>query len=293
MAPPRNQKPKDPATSKRSRLCCFTCFDMTRDMETIAHSVQYLAYAEETCPTTGRKHFQAFAYAKDAQRFSWWRELLQPMHFELCNGTLQDNAKYCSKEGQLKEYGVKPMGSGHKRVLLEVKERLEAGDRLNTIKRHDAAFDAILRNERGLREYEKFTRMQRALDAGYKRKEVHVYTGPTNTGKSRFAYDTHGYSNVYSMPDNGMRWAGTYDGQPVVLFDDVTTSTIMSITDFLRYTDGYPIEVPVKGGFTPWIPEHIYFTSNKPFDDWWPYADPEHVAAAKRRVTEFRVFAAI
>lgn len=117
-----------------------------------------------------------------------------------------------------------------------------------------------------------------------------MFTGPTEAGKSSAVREIHGFANVYSMPDNKLQWAGSYDGQSVVLFDDVTAGSIMSVTDFLRYTDGYPIEAPTKGGFVTWVPDHIYFTSNLDFDSWWPCATPEHLAAARRRVTEFRVF---
>lgn len=284
MAPPKEKK------DWRARLVCFTCFDMTRDLREIANSVQYLAYGEEICPKTQRKHYQAFAYAKDAQRFSWWQKLLKPMHFEPCQGNLDQNAKYCAKDGVYVEIGVKPMGSGNKRTLLEIKERVDAGESVDTIMTVDAAFDSVLRNERGLRNYEKARRMQRYRAQGYKRKEVIIHLGPTNVGKSRAVYDKHGFPNVYSMPDNRGQWAGSYNGESVVLFDDVSPRDLMPITTFLRWCDGYPIEVPVKGGFTPWAPDYIYFTSNVAFDSWWPEADPEHILAARRRVTEIIQF---
>lgn len=284
MAPPKDKK------DWRSRLVCFTCFDIKRDLREISNSVQYLAYGLEVCPTTQRQHYQAFAYSTIAQRFSWWQKLLKPMHFEPCHGTLEQNEKYCSKAGQYTEIGVKPMGTGNKRVLLEIKERIDKGDSLTSITTHDAAFDAVLRNERGLREYEKQVRMRRFKAQGYKSKNVIIHLGPTNAGKSRAVYDKHGFDDVYSMPDNRGQWAGSYNSQPVVLFDDVSPRDLMPITTFLRWCDGYPIEVPVKGGFVPWSPDYIYFTSNIPFDSWWPEADPEHLLAARRRVTEIVQF---
>lgn len=282
-----HRKTKETKPDWRSRLVCFTCFDTKRDLRELANSVQYLAYGLEKCPTTSREHFQAFAYSATPQRFSWWQKLLKPMHFEPCHGTLDQNQTYCSKAGQYTEIGMKPMGSGNKRILLEIKDQLDKGEPLRKLRKIDGAFDAVLRHERGLKEYERQLRMDKMYADGYKSKQVIVITGPTNTGKSRTIYDRHVATDVYSMPNCTGQWAGTYDGQPVVLYDDVGRGNIMPITDFLRLCDGYPIEVPVKGGFVPWTPTSIYFTSNFKFDEWWPYADPEHIAAARRRVTEW------
>ena len=43
----------------------------------------------------------------------------------------------------------------------------------------------------------------------------------------------------------------------------------MPVTDFLNITDGYPIEVEVKGAFVPWSAHTIYFTSNFDWTAWW------------------------
>lgn len=267
------------------RLLCFTEFDTSRDMAELAKNFDYLCYGEETCPTTGRKHYQGFAYKEQAQRFSWYKKRFGNTHFERCNGTLEQNEAYCKKQGKYTEHGVKPMGNGKKRVLLQIKEEIESGQRVSKLQKTDQYFEPILRYERGLRDYERRLRQEKAIQVGYKPRTVTVLIGSAGSGKTRYVYDKHDRHTIYTMPKNDGRWFGTYDGQPVVLFDDVGPGDIMPVTTFLRITDGYPIEVEVKGGFTPWVPKHIYITSNKSISEWWTDLTPEHFLAIQRRVT--------
>jgi hypothetical protein len=81
------------------------------DWEKLCDQLRYLAYAEETCPTTQKKHFQAFAYAKAPMRFGGWKELFPTAHIEKMKGNFAQNEKYCSKEGKLIEFGERPTHS--------------------------------------------------------------------------------------------------------------------------------------------------------------------------------------
>lgn len=279
----------EPATSNNAtfRLACFTIFDMEFDWSKLA-CLQYYAYGKETCPTTGRQHYQAFGYTAKAQRLSWWRKLLYPHHVERCSGDLMSNEKYCSKEGDYVEYGQKPMANGQKRGMLVIKEAIESGQSFRKIQRQEECFEDCIRYRRALKEFENDVRLDKMYEAGFKKKSVHVYIGLTGCHKSDDVRKQH--PRVYQMPDNRMQWAGSYDCQPAVVFDDVGPGNIMSVTDFLRYCDGYPLEAPIKGGFVPWIPEHIYFTSNCAPSEWWPNIDPLHLEAVQRRITEIRVY---
>lgn len=264
---------------------CFTVFDMTKNMEELAKEFTYMAYGEETC-SNGRPHFQCFAYNQQIQRFSWWKARLEPNHFEFCKGNLQENEAYCKKQGVYHEFGVKPMGDGKKRSLMNIKTRLEDGERLFKIQKEDDNFETVVRYERGLKNYVHALRMESMNEEGFVKKQVHVIVGPAGTHKTKCIYDRHGYHDVYRMPLNNGRWFGNYDGQPVVLFDDVDPKNFMSIGLFLQITDGYPMEVEVKGGFAAWKPEHVYFTSNTPMEMWWDDLSHATRAAVLRRVTD-------
>lgn len=273
---------------ERARLVCFTVFDMAFDWSKLHTALQYFAYSQETCPKTGRSHFQCFGYSTDAQRWGWWQRLLKPHHFEICKGTLYDNDVYCSKEGQLIEWGIKPMGNGLKRGLSQIKECIDNGQSFRKIQRQPELFADCIRYRRALKEYQNDVRLDNMYETGFKKKTVHVYIGEAGCFKSKNVRDQ--FPMVYSMPDNKMQWAGSYDGQSAVLFDDVGIGSIMSVTDFLRYTDGYPIEAPTKGGFVPWTPEHVFFTSNTHPKQWWPNIDPLQLPAVERRIDVIRVY---
>lgn len=277
--------------NERFRLVCFTVFDMDFNFEKLREKVQYYAYGKEVCPKTGKDHYQAFAYVSVAQRWSWWQKALKPNHFEKCNGNLHQNEVYCSKSNDYTEWGLKPMGDGVKRGMLVIKDSIEAGVPLKKIQRRDDHFEDCIRYRRALKEFEQDVRIERMYEKGFVKKTVSIYVGATGTHKSRDVRSQ--FPDVYSMPDLSMQWAGSYDGQSAVIFDDVGPGNIMSVTNFLRITDGYPIEVAVKGGYVAWSPEFIFFTSNVHYSKWWPVISAEHLEAVKRRLASVRVYKSV
>lgn len=281
VKPKRQQVPK-------FRLVCGTIFNMEYDFDAIKPHIQFMCKGHEICPTTGRHHWQYYMYAGVGKTEKTWRKLLYPHHVDMCKGNLHSNQEYCSKAGKWDEWGVKPMGDGMTRAIFLIKEEIDAGKSVNEIMEHPDAFETCIRYKKGLQEYEAHMRKKAMMDRGYLMKHVEVIIGPSGTGKTRSVYDQHGFHNVYAMPDNKGQWAGSYAGQPVVVFDDVCSGDIMPITHFLRITDGYPIEVAIKGGFVAWTPTHVYFTSNQPLESWWPTADPKHLDAVKRRISFLR-----
>lgn len=251
--------------------------------------LEFCAYGAEVCPETGCLHYQAYCCFANQRHENAVRKIFAPCHVEVMHGTLKQNETYCAKEGSFTKLGVEP-SQGERTDLLKVKRKLDEGERVMVLAETAEMFSTVARHNKFFKDYSCHVRMKKSIAEGYKSKIVYVYTGPTASGKSSTVRARHESTELYSMPDLSLKWAGNYDGQRVVLFDDVAAGNIMSITDFLRYTDGYPVEVPVKGGFTAWTPEFIYFTSNQPFADWWPHASEEHLAAARRRVYAFTEF---
>lgn len=77
----------------------------------------YMIYGFETCPSTGRDHFQGYFVLKEKKRFKQTKELIAPsVHIELAKGSLEDNITYCSKSGDFKEYGTRPGSNKGKRM---------------------------------------------------------------------------------------------------------------------------------------------------------------------------------
>lgn len=87
---------------------------------------------------------------------------------------------------------------------------------------------------------------------------VVVLWGDTGTGKTRFCHEQAAGRSMWSSGD--YKWFDGYIGQEVVLLDDYRGE--YPIQQFLKLTDRYPMQVPIKGGFTNWCPKKIYITSN-------------------------------
>jgi len=85
-----------------------------------ARSLKFGIGGLETCPDTGRVHFQCYAQfqnsvSSDAIRLSplWVR---YRFHFEKANGSPLQNFTYCSKDGDFFEVGTRPT-AGHLRGI--------------------------------------------------------------------------------------------------------------------------------------------------------------------------------
>lgn len=279
-----------PETSKTPtfRSACITHFGEPYDE--LPDKMQYLAYGKEVCPTTGREHYQMWAYAKTPMRLPGWKKIFVGDHIEMMRGTFAENDKYCSKESELVTFGLRPMENGKKRTVAEVITSIESGERYSKIRRKPEVSETCARFNRFFKEIEQDVRLEQSRAVGFKKKTVHVYIGAAGCHKTRHVHEQ--FPDVYTMPDNSMQWAGSYDGESAVLFDDVGPGDIMSITRFLRYCDGYPIEVPIKGGYRPWVPDHIFFTSNCHPRLWWKDLDALQLQAVERRLDVIRVYKA-
>jgi hypothetical protein len=66
--------------------------------ENLPDNIQYLAFVQETCPTTNRIHYQTWAYASTAMKPTGWKKIFPGDHIEQMYGTFEQNDKYCSKQ---------------------------------------------------------------------------------------------------------------------------------------------------------------------------------------------------
>lgn len=109
---------------------------------------------------------------------------------------------------------------------------------------------------------------------------VIVYWGRTGTGKTRAVVDN--CNELWTYPGSG--WFDGYNGEQCVLFDDFSGAEF-KLPYLLKILDRYPMRVPIKGDFVPWVPHEIYITSNLDPLRWFPNAHEEHVNALFRRFT--------
>ena len=256
----------EPDTRKNTpfRGACITCFGSDWYTE-LPDSLQYLAWGEETCPTTGKKHKQAFAYARTAKRLSAWKKLFPGAHIEQMRGTFSDNERYCSKEGTYTTLGVKPMLNGCKRSLEDLScDIIQAArdqvplDEIVTIPEKAPTF---VQYHNGLTKLYQMTvtNKLRKTDKDFAPEVIYIWGDP-GTGKSKKVRELD--PEVFDIPEeDGYKWKDGYCGQDAVVYENVSTRNITYPERLLKEIDRYYMQVPVKGGYIGWRPKRIYITS--------------------------------
>lgn len=267
------------------RNACITDHNVREyNWDEIKLKVKYLAYAEETCPTTGKKHLQGFACGWKQMGLTAWKKVFPGAHIEPMRGQIRENEAYCSKEGTLKEFGEKPNENGQKSSLLTYKRKLDEGADVLDVAQEEDHFQTYLMYRNGLHEYKRHVRAK-AIQSDRTAPDVYVRIGPPGTGKTRWMDEQFGLDGWTQAPDNTGRW---FDGcdRDVILFDDVEAGAIPPLSLWKRLTDRYPLQVPVKGGFITWKPRTIVFTSNSHPYSWWKDLSEFDKGAIERRLKE-------
>jgi hypothetical protein len=260
---------------------CFT--QHAEEEPCYSDKLKYLAYAKETCPTTGKTHWQGFSYGKTVMRLTAWKKLFPGAHIEQMRSDFAANEKYYSKEGQLIEHGVRPR-QGERSDLQELKVQLDAGrSHMEIADQVEGMFAVVARNERFAENYSGYKRRMLLKD-DRSLPEVHIRWGPPGSGKTRWMDDTYGTSGWTRHPDNTTKWNDGCDCD-VILFDDVKANEIASIARLIVLTDRYPQQIKRHNGFITWKPRVIVFTSNYPPTAWWPNEPEISYRAFERRIT--------
>lgn len=292
-APPQSAaKSGKPAKQNAARnfiivLNNFTEEELARinDRDTWPEFLRYVEYELEHVNVEGKTpHVQGWCCTWDPVRESAFKKWLRRAHFEVMRENKKASMKYCDKEGGKICIGDPP-AQGFRTDIVGVKRRLDNGERLFDIQMNDEqAFSIVTKNERALEKYQNGVRFKKYLSRGRITPEIYIVYGESGVRKTKSIYDKHGVGNVYRACDLTGKWFDGYNGQPVVLYDDVKNGGIMDITLFKKWTTGDPEMVPIKGGFVPFQPEIIYFTSNHAPETWWSSASSEDWTAFKNRV---------
>lgn len=250
---------KEPATSLPPfRGAVLTIFNLASVSE-LPSQLTYFGYGVETCPTTGKTHLQAFAYATRALRLTAWKKIFPGAHIEQMRGTFAQNEKYCSKQSELIEFGVRPMDNGKRRDLDEVCARVIEGESLKTISvDHPKVF---LQYHNGIRS------LSTLHSKPYEHDTVRGYWlwGVPGAGKSHYARTR--FSNIYIKAQN--KWFDGYDGQETILLDDYDCGKFLG--HYLKiWTDKWACSGEVKGGTVHLRHHQFVITSNYSIEQMFP-----------------------
>lgn len=246
------------------RLFCFTdhfCnLELWKDWVN-KHGIEYVYIGDETCPTTGKKHFQGYVYFKSEHTLKAVCKMFKGRHIEICNGTAGENLIYCSKEKLLWEYGIRPAQGTRN----DIKQ-------LHDLIREKKSDEEIFNNfPNAFIKYHKGIDRARTIFENNTRRnwemEVRIYWGEPGTGKTRSAIEE--FPDAYCKMKG--KWWDHYKGEKCVIIDDFDPSNCFDFTfDFyLKLLDRYPLLIEYKGGSREFSSKVIIFTSNFNPDEWF------------------------
>ncbi|AUM61689.1 Rep [uncultured virus] len=288
MSTPKNQK---------SYNWVFTSWDASPP-QFDSTKMKYLCFEQETCPTTGKQHWQGFVGFKNQIRMnSVIKNLDCTTHpyVAIMRGSLKDNEKYCSKEKGFTKFGNLPE-QGKRTDILTVSQMVRDGlsdrDIINTIVSVDTPEGpkSIDYGEKWRHNYKGIQALRHTIHEQKRNwvMDVRIYWGEPETGKTSAVYDEFKEEDVYAKPP-GKYW-DHYAGEPVVLIDDFDPLNCYDcVYDYyLRLLDRYKMLIEYKGGMMQFYSKTIIITSN--FDPATWFTEKKNRAAFFRRVTQIRHF---
>lgn len=204
----------------------------------------------------GTYHTHLYLHCSGAVRFSTLKKRFEGAHFEMANGTAQQNRDYCFKEGKWldskkSDTNLRETHEEYGNVPVERQgARNDLADLYDMIKSGMTNFEILEENTDYLFDIEKIEKARQTVkEAMYKdtfrELEVTYIFGETGTGKTRGVMEKYGYSNVFRVTDYTHPFDG-YKGQDVIIFEEFRSS--LQIGEMLNYLDGYPLELPARYG---------------------------------------------
>jgi len=283
-----NIETPEQSAKTRYRGFCFTSFaDEEPDFR---ECMKYLCYSPETCPTTGRHHWQGYFYLFDQKTLSAAAKIYK-CAVKGAIGTADENRTYCGakdyiKNGKVKlanpmfkEFGTMPC-QGKRCDLDAIKDEIIAGKSVDELcVERPIIFHQYGRTLERIEEIQlrkKFRNWMTTCDWFY---------GATGVGKSHTAFKDYNPSThyVYNPNDNGF-WCG-YVGQETVIINEFRGQ--IQYSELLDLIDKWPKNVKIKGKAPfPFLAKHIIITScMPPCEVYHGLAERDSLDQLKRRIT--------
>lgn len=183
------------------------------------------------------------------------------------------NIEYCKKDGDFKEWGT-PNQQGKRNDLHDYMEAIQANPKKRRIEIMEEFPMVYARYSKFANEYRLLKQTHEIIQGDLKECNQWIY-GPPGTGKSRPFQE----AGCYSKPAN--KWWDGYDGEEVVLIEDIDL-THEKLSHLLKiWLDRYPFYAEIKGTYIKIRPAKIIITSNYRPDE--IFKDDMLIEALERR----------
>ena len=241
-----------------SRRWCFTNFKLDFDYKAFMekYKATYVMYGTEVCPDTKNIHHQGWCYFKDAKSsYKSVGKAFGQCHVEMCNGTMEQNDKYCKKDGDITELGTKP-AQGERTDLNVLKARIIAGETADQLMMEDAYNEHVF--GRTLARIEAVVNSTRHREW---RTTCEWCWGATGTGKTYSWKSKWNPEFMWIYKTNDRGWCEGYCGQEIVIINELRRGDI-AYKDLLDMCDDQPHYLPQRGKApVPFMAKHIYITT--------------------------------
>ena len=245
---------------QNSRTWCFTNFNLEFDYQAYLDSTtaEYVAYGLETCPTTQRQHHQGYVYFTEKRgSIKNIAKELGGCHVEPCKGSLQQNEDYCSKQGDLVEFGAKPQQGKRTDVataIQAIQEGVMTADEMAV--EHPTLYQQYGRTLSKAEDVILRKRFRTEMTKG-----IWIH-GPTGSGKSHEAFQGFTPETHYVWKLNEKSgWQDGYSGQETVIINDFRGE--IPYNEMLQLVDKWPHSVPRRGREpAPFLAKTVIVTSS-------------------------------
>lgn len=271
--------------SGRFRNWCFTLNNYTEEDESfIRHleynkQVKYLIVGKEK-GEQGTPHLQGFIVYHNVKKFNEVKKFLgERYHIEQCQGSIEQNIAYCSKDDEYIELGERPKKKGARTDIEKVKEQIKNHVPIDEVINSATSYQSA-RHAELLFKYQSQPKPQK--------RTIKWYYGPTGTGKTRQAIEES--EDNYYITMNTLKWWDGYTGQKYIIVDDFRKD-FCTFHELLRILDRYPYRVNIKGS-SLWLQpttEYIIITSAyHPKDVYNTREDVEQLLRRIDKIEEFK-----
>lgn len=279
--------------SAYTRGYIFTHFNYTADIEAKLQScgADYGVFGHESCPSTGRAHLQGYLFWKNKKKGSVLIKEFPGASWRVARGDAQSNSVYCSKSGDVVEWGERPMNQQEKGAAgkkcskerwIQLLDLAEKGD-FKTIR---SEFPDVWWNQKA-KVMEHFMDCKSESVPKIRNGDMPGVwiVGPAGSGKSASARDMalqcYGETDPYVKPCNNFWWT-KYKYQDTVILDDFDPTCTKELShEFKTWIDRYATMVRVHHGMVCINPVNFVVTSQYEIEEC--FTDPEVIAAMKRR----------